>query len=221
MAKPSDIKNIIFDLGGVLLNIDPSITGKELKEMGVQNLPQVLEKLASSRIYERLDTGALSDPGFRDEVRKACDMNLSDEQVDEAWNALLLDFPAPRVQMLKELNENYRIFLLSNTNSIHFISYTKTFREVHGFEMKSLFEQLFLSFEMGVHKPDAEIYNMSLEKGGLKASETLFIDDSLANAEAAVACGLAALHLKSGMEITDQVKNGKLRDDAEFLVILK
>lgn len=221
MTKPAHIKNIIFDLGGVLLNIEPSITGKRLTEMGVQNLPQVLEKLASSRIYERLDTGALSDQGFRDEVRLACGINLSDDQVDEAWNALLLDFPAPRVQMLKELKENYNVYLLSNTNSIHFISYTKTFREVYGFEMKSLFEQLFLSYEMGVHKPDARIYRMALLKAGLKASETLFIDDSLANTEAAVACGLAAIHLKAGMEITDQVKNGKLRDDAEFLVISK
>lgn len=213
------IKNIIFDLGGVLLNIEPSITGKILEEMGVKNMGEVHKKLVESKLYQRFDTGECSPACFRKEIRQACGINLTNQQVDDAWNALLLDFPPHRVSLLHSLKQNYRLFLLSNTNSIHYDSYTQAFQVLHGEEMPDLFERMFLSFEMGVHKPDVAIYNMALDTGSLIAKETLFIDDLLTNAEAATNSGMAAFHLKEGMDVTELFINGKLRPGAEFLDI--
>lgn len=216
MNKAGSIRNIIFDLGGVLLNIDPMLTVKALTEMGVKDMMKVHEKLLKASVYQRFDSGISSQAQFRDEIRLNCELPLSDQQVDEAWNALLLDFPASRVKMMQELSLNYRLFLLSNTNSIHFETYTRNFREVHHFEMTMLFERLFLSYELGCHKPDREIYQKVLNLGGFNPQETLFIDDSEANVVAAAQIGMNAIHLKDGMDITSLFKNGKLRAEAEF-----
>lgn len=212
------IKNIIFDLGGVLLNIDPLLTVKALTDMGVQDMMEVHKRLMEAEVYQRFDSGRSTPDQFREDIRQNCGLPLSDEQIDEAWNALLLDFPASRVKMMQELSHNYRLFLLSNTNSIHFETYTKAFRAAHGFEMESLFERLFLSYELDSHKPDPEIYLRVMQAGQFIPAETLFIDDSLANAEAAVKAGWVAFHLKEGMEVTELFKNGKLRTEAEFLL---
>lgn len=218
MLYSSKIKNIIFDLGGVLLNIDPMLTVKALTDMGVQDMMAVHQKLLNAAVYQRFDSGISSPAQFRDDIRENCGLPLSDEQVDEAWNALLLDFPATRVKMMQELTPNYHLFLLSNTNSIHFDTYTAAFRETYHFEMTTLFERLFLSYELGCHKPDPEIFHKVLSLGKFNPEETLFIDDSKANAEAAAKSGMLAFHLKEGMEITELFKNGKLRAEAEFLL---
>jgi putative hydrolase of the HAD superfamily len=218
MSKAGTVKNIIFDLGGVLLNIDPMLTVQALTEMGVNDMVAVHGKLIEASVYQRFDSGISSPAQFRNDIRKNCGLPLSDEQIDEAWNALLLDFPASRVKMMQELSPNYRLFLLSNTNSIHYETYTSSFRETFHFEMPSLFERLFLSYELGCHKPDPEIYHKVLSLGEFIPEETLFIDDSKANAEAAAKSGMLAFHLKEGMDITSLFKNGKLRTEAEFLL---
>jgi len=218
MIHTQTIKKIIFDLGGVLLNIDPPLTGKKLEAMGVANMREVHEKLMASGLYARFDSGKITAARFREEVRSACALPLTDEQVDEAWNALLLDFPAHRVEMLRQLQGNYDLFLLSNTNIIHFQSYTESFRQIYQEEMSSFFRQLFLSYELGDHKPDHAIYKKVLHYDGFVPGETLFIDDSLPNARAAVECGMQAIHLAAGMEVTGLFINGKLRNDAEFLL---
>ncbi len=217
MTRTDSVKNIIFDLGGVLLNIEPKLTGLALEQMGVKNMALVHARLTESGLYARYDQGACSDSRFREEIRQACGIELTDGQIDEAWNALLLDFPPGRVEMMHSLAGHYRLFLLSNTNSIHYLSYTSRFREVHGEPLTRLFEKLFLSFEMGCHKPDPQIYTLALQQGNLAASETLFIDDSLANAEGAVRQGLSAIHLAPGMEVTDLFKQGLLREDVKVL----
>jgi glucose-1-phosphatase len=217
MKDSSFIKNIIFDLGGVLLNIEPELTGKALEEMGVNNMVEVHRKLIDARLYQRFDTGECSAGCFRDEIRKVCKVPLTDQMIDTAWNALLLDFPASRVEMLHSLQPHYRLFLLSNTNIIHYQSYTSSFRNIHGEEITSLFEKLFLSYEMGAHKPDSIIYEKALRIGKLNPRETLFIDDSLANAEAATKAGMVSIHLADGMEVSTLFENGKLRQEAEFL----
>lgn len=218
MDTASHIRNIIFDLGGVLLNIEPVRTGEALTRMGVANMKAVHEHLLDIRLYDRYDSGRCSDTGFREEVRQACGIALTDEQVDMAWNALLLDFPEARAKMLHEIRGYYRVYLLSNTNAIHFRSYTAAFRERYGEELPDLFDQLFLSYELGCHKPDPEIFEKVLALGGFKPEETLFIDDSLANAVAATRSGMVAIHLAEGMEVSGLFKNGKLRSDAEFLI---
>ncbi|NVO20951.1 MAG: HAD family phosphatase [Bacteroidetes bacterium] len=211
------IRNIIFDLGGVLLNINPEITGKALADLGVKDMRIVNDQLLADRVYYRFDSGQITPAEFREEIRKHCGIPLIDAQVDTAWNALLLDFPAERVKLLHDLKANYKVYLLSNTNSIHFESYTESFRRVYGEEMTELFHRLFLSYELGCHKPDKIIYEKVISLAQLNPKETLFIDDSGINLPEAVNTGLVALHLKAGMEVTAFFKNGKLRPEAEFL----
>jgi len=214
----TEIKNIIFDLGGVLLNIEPALTGKALTEMGVSDMESLHLRLSESKLYQRYDSGICSSDRFRHEIREVSGIALIDAQIDEAWNALLLDFPKPRVEMLHQIRPHYNLYLLSNTNSIHFESYTRTFRDVHGEEMPDLFDRLFLSYELGAHKPDPEIYRKTIALGNFLPQETLFIDDSLENVLAATREGLIGFHLVAGLEVTELFKNRKLRVDAEFLL---
>jgi putative hydrolase of the HAD superfamily len=142
-------------------------------------------------------------------------MNIkaSDSEIDRAWNILLLDFPQPRVELLKLLRKNYRVYLLSNTNSIHFEHYTREFYEKYGISMIDLFERVFVSHEIGIHKPDAGIYTHVLTNAEINASETLLIDDTIINIEAAALQGIKGIHI-NGMDVTSYFENGILRFDS-------
>jgi putative hydrolase of the HAD superfamily len=206
------ITNIIFDLGGVLLDIDPRRTFDRFVQMGINDIDGVMARMQEMNIYANFDTGVKSPERFRDEVREACRMELPDQQIDDAWNALLLDFPAPRVELLKQLKQHYRLYLLSNTNITHYIHYSGELKAVHGVELHELFDGLYLSFVLGLRKPDREIYDYVLTHGGFNPSETLFIDDSLENIEAARNSGIRGIHLNHGMEVTALFENGFIRE---------
>jgi putative hydrolase of the HAD superfamily len=126
---------------------------------------------------------------------------ISHQQVDDAWNALLLDLPVKRVEMLKLLKPHYRLFLLSNSNQIHYDCYMGRFEKEYGYSMELLFEKLWFSFQLGLLKPDPEIFRYVLNEAGLIPEETLFIDDTLVHVEAARSVGINAFHLKPGLEI--------------------
>jgi putative hydrolase of the HAD superfamily len=207
----AQIRNIIFDLGGVLLNINPLLSLLEFANLSKTD-PEVLKnRLASDHVFEKFDTGALSPDGFRAELCRIMDYKASDTEIDDAWNILLLDFPAERVELLKQLKSNYRIFLLSNTNIIHFWKYTGDFYSTYGIPMAELFDKLFLSYEIGIHKPDAGIYTHVLQNAGIKAEECVFIDDSLANVDAARLLGMKGIHIANGNDVTYHFDNGILK----------
>jgi glucose-1-phosphatase len=207
----AQIRNIIFDLGGVLLNINPLLSLLEFANISKTDSEVLKNRLASERVFEKFDTGALSPDGFRAELCRIMAYKASNAEIDAAWNILLLDFPAERVELLKELRNNYRIFLLSNTNIIHFWKYTGDFYSTYGLPMAELFEKLFLSYEIGIHKPDAGIYTHVLQNAGLKAEECVFIDDSLANVDAARIIGMKGIHIANGRDVTQYFDNGILK----------
>ncbi len=208
----SKIRNVIFDLGGVLLNINPLLSLQELDVISGLGQEALVQSLADARVFEKFDTGSLSPAQFRSELCRILNKPVSDEEIDRIWNLLLLDFPSHRVQMLRELRKNYRIFLLSNTNIIHYQHYTKVFYENYGFQMNSLFDRLFLSYEIGIHKPDAGIYQYVLENAELEPSECIFIDDSLANIEAAAIQGITGIHIQNGHDVNGHFDAGILRN---------
>ncbi len=207
--QSSEIRNIIFDLGGVLLNINPLLSLNEFEKISGIAKEELKNRLANEHLFEKFDTGSISPAQFRSELCRIMDINAPDSVVDDAWNMLLLDFPLSRVQLLQQLRNNYRIFLLSNTNIIHFESYTRTFYEKYNFKMTDLFDEIFLSYKIGVHKPDAGIYSYMLEHANLKPSECLFADDLLPNIEAAELQGIAGIHINSH-DLIHYFKNGKL-----------
>jgi glucose-1-phosphatase len=209
--RKSEIRNIIFDLGGVLLNINPLLSLIELEKMSCIGKEELISRFASEHIFEKFDTGSLTPAQFRSELCRIINKNVSDTEIDRAWNILLQDFPSSRVELVQQLRKNYRVFLLSNTNSIHFEHYTAEFYEKNGFSMEELFDRLFLSHEIGIHKPDAGIYTYVLENAQIEAAETVFIDDSLANIKAAEELGISGIHIHNGVDVVDFFENGILR----------
>jgi len=208
--QSSKIRNIVFDLGGVLLNINPLLSLIEFEKTSGISKEELLLKFASEELFKKFETGSLNTAQFRSNLCRIMNTRVSDSEIDRIWNKLILDIPLHRVELLQELRKNYRVFLLSNTNSIHFDFYTREFNEKYGFPMTDLFERLFLSHEIGIHKPDAGIYTFVLENAQIHASETVFIDDSIANVEAAEQLGISGIHISNGQDVTAFFENGIL-----------
>jgi glucose-1-phosphatase len=208
-----EIKNIIFDLGGVLLNINPLLSLLELEKISGLNQEELKVRFTNERIFEKFDTGSLDPTQFRSELCRIMNRKVSDSVIDRVWNKLLLDFPLHRVELLQQLRKNYCVFLLSNTNIIHFWHYTSEFYTNYGIQMTDLFDRLFLSYEIGIHKPDAGIYTHVLQSANIDPAESIFIDDSLVNIEAADRLGIKGIHIHNGYDVTHFFENGKLRGE--------
>ncbi len=189
------IKNIIFDFGQVLLNIDPELSAKAFTKLGIRNGVDFWGSRSSSEALINLEKGVISPDEFRNSALEKLAQGVTPQQVDDAWNALLLDLPAERVELLKALGNKYRLFLLSNTNQIHYECYMNRFVKEYGFGLGELFEKRWFSHQIGLVKPDPEIFRYVLKDAGLKADETLFIDDTLVHVEAARSVGIHAWHL--------------------------
>jgi HAD superfamily hydrolase (TIGR01549 family) len=199
------IKNIILDLGGVLLNIDYIATIKAFQELGVKNIETMFTQEAQNKLFDGLDKGSMSPEEFRQGVREYSALDLTDEQIDDAWNAMLMDFPKCRIELLEGIRKNYRLFLLSNTNSIHYPQYIKYMRKMYRVDnLDEFFEKTYLSHEIGMRKPDAEAFNLIIDENHLLKQETLFVDDTLQHVEGARRVGLNAIWLDlRKMEIHD------------------
>ncbi|OQX74195.1 MAG: hypothetical protein B6D61_11815 [Bacteroidetes bacterium 4484_249] len=202
------VKNIIFDFGGVIINIDHQKLENAFKNLGINNFEQLFNKATQSDLFRKFEKGQITSQQFRNEIRKLIGYNASDEVLDNTWNQIIGDYPPQRIELLKQINQNYRLFLLSNTNKIHYRYYINKFRKEYGFDFLSLFEETYWSFRIGKRKPDTAPYLHVIARSKLKPEETLFIDDSVQNIIAARKTGLIAYHLKPGTEITDLFKNG-------------
>ncbi|HLN52810.1 MAG TPA: HAD family phosphatase [Lentimicrobium sp.] len=196
------IKNIVFDFGRVLLNIDPKLTQIGLMELGYRP-DNESAGAKDDEVVVKLERGAISENEFIDTVISVVREGATREDIIRIWNAMLLDFPESHVATLRKLRKDYRIFLLSNSNSIHFNSYTATFRERYGIELDSLFDKMWFSFHIGIIKPDPAIFRYILEDENLIPSETLFIDDTLVHVKAAESTGIRGFHLSDGHDISD------------------
>jgi len=192
------IRNIIFDLGGVILNINPQLTVNEFRGLGWNDFYVENKQSMAKDLFYQLEKGASSPEAFREAVREQVQSDLADTAIDRAWSAMILDIPADRVRYLEELKKNYRIFLFSNTNEIHRIKFHEDFRKNFGYSLYDLFEHNFYSHMMGLRKPDPQIYTRALHEAGLIAEETLFIDDMIENTESAKGAGMKVLHIQPG-----------------------
>jgi glucose-1-phosphatase len=191
------IRNIIFDLGGVLLDLNFNKTMEAFKKLGweEQNLEAAIH---TSAIFLGFEVGKCSPQQFRDNIRPALTSSNNDGQIDDAWNAMLLGIPDDRINYLKRLNKEYQLYLLSNTNEIHVNYHNSMFLEKHRYPFQDLFIRAFYSFEMGLRKPDTAIFEQVMEETGIKPEETLFIDDLPQNTIAARYLGITALHIQAG-----------------------
>lgn len=192
------IRNIIFDLGGVILDIDPQKTIDEFEKLGWSVSDQQNGQALGTMLFFELETGNDSPETFRDKIRKVIGASVSDQIIDEAWSAMIVHIPAERIRYLERLKEHYRIYLLSNTNEIHRIKFHKMFEENFGYTFNRLFERNFYSHEMGLRKPNPAIFEKALKETGLNPQETLFVDDLAENVAAAEAVGINGLHITAG-----------------------
>jgi putative hydrolase of the HAD superfamily len=192
------IKNLIFDLGGVILNINPQLTLDAFSKMGMDKILGGEAKKYQVNMLHGIEKGATSPQIFRNNVRDILGNNVSDEAIDKAWTAMIINLPQERIKYLEELKKSYRIFLLSNTNEIHRILFHRMFKEGHGYSFYDLFEKNYYSHEMGLRKPDPEIYRIVLKDNNLTPEETLFIDDLKENTESAESLGMQALLIEPG-----------------------
>lgn len=194
-----EIKNIIFDLGGVILNIDYNLTAQAFKNLGISNFDELYSKAKQSELFDLMETGKISNQDFRNGIKKVIDKDLSNEQIDHAWNAMLLDLPKERLELLRKLKvEGYRLFLLSNTNQIHYEAYTENLKKEHNVNgLEEFFEKTYFSHQFNKRKPLPETFQFVLDDAKLKAEETIFIDDSLQHVLGAREAGINAFHLET------------------------
>jgi len=195
------IRNIVFDLGGVLLNIDPNKTIEAFGQLGMGQLIGDKGLTYDHDIFYLMEQGKVTPEEFRNGVRKLLSGEVTNEQIDVAWNAMLLDFPTIRVELLQKLRNEFGLYLFSNTNAIHVAKYQSIFRNEHGFEVTSLFDKVFHSNEIGYRKPNPESFWEIIRLSGITPIETIFVDDLLSNVEAAIACGLKGYWLQPGQSV--------------------
>ena len=197
------IRNIIFDLGGVLLNIDPKKTIDAFGKLGMEQLVGDKGLSYDHEIFYRMEQGKITSDEFRKGVLELLPNRVSFQEIDAAWTAMLLDFPTIRVELVKNLRKDFKIYLFSNTNAIHVEKFHSNFRNQHKFEVSTLFEKDFYSNEIGYRKPSSESYQEIIRLSGVNPEETLFIDDSLPNVENAIASGLKGFWLEHGEKVEE------------------
>ncbi len=188
------INTIIFDFGDIFINLDKQATVEGLKKLGLAEWNEDLNQLNL-----QFEKGEIPQEDFLIGIQKHIP-NASMVEILEAWNSILLDFPLYRLEFLQKLSKKYRLFLLSNTDSIHI----ETFEQETGVSFYSdfyqCFEKVYFSFEIGMRKPDAEIFNYLIQKHELSAKNTLFVDDKKENTDAALSLGFHVWNLQVGQE---------------------
>lgn len=200
-----EVKNIIFDLGGVILDIDYARPVEAFRKLGAERFEEVFSQDAQAGFMSKFERGEIKPAEFRRKVKSYLPEGVTDDEIDEAWNSILGQLPSQRIVLLKMLDRmGYRMFLLSNTNSIHIKAFTHYLDETYGKHLfKDLFEKIYYSSKIGMRKPSKKIFEHVLKENGLVPEETLFIDDSAQHIEAAKKLGVHTHHLKEPETIHD------------------
>ncbi len=197
-------KNIIFDFGGIIIRIDHNRIAEAFKNFGLKNFDHLYSKAHQSNLFDDFEKGIISPEQFRNELREVSGMNLSDDQIDNSWNAILLELPNENIDLLMRLKQSHRIFLLSNTNSIHEKAFTEMIIRDFGKNiLEEVFEKVYFSHHLHMRKPDAEIFLHVSKENNLLPEETLFVDDSPQHIKGATKVGLNTLLVEKGKMIAD------------------
>jgi FMN phosphatase YigB (HAD superfamily) len=200
----NNIKNIIFDLGGVLFNIDFNKTFAAFEALGVKNIRGMYGQHHANELFQQLETGMISEKEFFAVTKQFIPGDVTNEQVEEAWDAMLLDFRLDSLACLEALSGNYKIYLLSNTNAIHLRRVHQILQKETGkASLDDYFNKAWYSHLVGLRKPGREIYEFVLKDAGIRASETFFIDDTEENIQPAEQLGIKTKLLLPGEKIED------------------
>ena len=187
----SKIKNILFDLGGVLIDIDYNKTAQAFIDLGIKNFNELYTQFTATDLFENFETGKATAADFYTTLQQYTHPPLTNMQIDAAWNAMLMDIRKESLEFLHEVKEQYNIYLLSNTNTIHLSAFNNILKAQTGLDsMNDFFIKSYYSHRIHLRKPYPATYQFVLQDAGLTASETLFIDDSKHNIEGAKETGI-------------------------------
>ena len=190
---------IVFDLGGVILNIDYNLTRTAFEKLGVSHFDEMYSQSTADMLFRNLETGKISEENFYNEINRCTGLQLSPPEIKQAWCAMLLDFREESLLFLDAIRSKYKLFLLSNTNHIHIPEFNKIYNQKKREKpFIDYFEKVYYSCEIGLRKPDAECYDWVLEKESLAPGKTIFVDDTLPNVEAAKVAGMKTILLEPG-----------------------
>lgn len=198
------IRNLLFDLGGVIVDIKRNDCVRAFEELGLENADSYFGEYAQSGIFLGIENGSVNIEEFHKAMREKLPAGTTDYQIDTAFQKFIVGIPARRLEALRELRcKGYGIYLLSNTNPIMWRGILASEFGKEGLRREDYFDGMVTSFEARSCKPDAEIFRYTVENLGIEPSETLFLDDSANNVEAAKALGFNAVEVKPGTEFTD------------------
>lgn len=200
----SEVKNIIFDLGGIFLNLNFGLTKEAFVRFGVKDFDSFYTQHHANTLFEDLERGFISTEQFYYRFRAETNTDLTNEQIEEGWNAMLLYFSPERIAWLEEISQRYRVFLFSNTNQIHYEAIHKLYaRDLGRTDFNDHFIKAYYSHEMGLRKPYHDSFEHIINEQQLVASETLFIDDTIKNIQGAQEVGLQTIHLVHPQTVLD------------------
>ena len=201
------IRNLIFDLGGVLVSLDRQrCLGNFSTQLGFDNFGDYLNAYAQKGFFAKFESGEINAEQFRNEVKERCTKEgITDQMIDSALNSFLTHVDPYKVKLLLDLKQKYNLLLLSNVNPIAWSRCCELFLEAYGVDIEDVFEKLYLSYEMECSKPGKEIFQKLITDSGIVPEETLFIDDSAANIEAGKEFGIHGLLYNVDCNLEDEV----------------
>lgn len=197
-------QTIIFDLGGVIINIDYALSIREFTKLSTGILNEVELQNSPPDFIIAYEKGEMSSQNFRNSIRTHFNVAATDEQIDAAWNAMLLDIPMERLDLIQKLQNKKRLFVLSNTNEIHMKAFRKKTQALLGKKsFDELFEKTYYSYQLKMSKPDRAIFEILINQNNLNPSQTLFIDDTEKHILSAQKAGILTHHLKAPQTVLD------------------
>jgi FMN phosphatase YigB (HAD superfamily) len=199
------IKNLIFDLGGVILDLSIDHTLAAFADLSKIDREKVNHIFATAAGFEDYEKGTLDDTGFRDFIRHAYAVSVDDQAIDDCWNAMLRGIPQIKLELLMRLQGEFQVYLLSNTNSIHIHHINEVMLpKIEGSKvLDTYFHKAYYSHCMGKRKPDADIFEQVIEENHLVPEQTLFLDDNAINIEGARSVGIKTFHVTTPNLILD------------------
>lgn len=201
MTKIPSLKNILFDLGGVILDLNVNGTLEAFLNLGFQKELLNYPENFYTDIFFNYETGKVTTSEFRDSVRKLSEINFSDQDFDEAWCTMLSRVPKKRTEILQSLAKDYKLYMLSNTSPLHITRFTEMFYESAGYSFEDVFTRLFYSHDIGLHKPDPKAFQHVLNEANIIPEETLFLDDNIHNVKAAKELGFNVIHITDNLKM--------------------
>lgn len=197
-------KNLIFDIGDVIVDINYQVTIAEFQKLSLIDFSEIVSYSRQHHIFDAFEKGQITAQEFRNQLRPFLKPDVKDEDINNAWNSILIHYPPAKIELLKYLKTRYRTFALSNINEIHIQSLNKAAGHLFGVTaFADFFHRAYYSSEMGFRKPEAKIYEMVLKDEHLNPSETFFVDDKEENIQAANALGIRAFQLKERDKLHD------------------